>query len=376
MFKITISPQWHVEVPSGLKAELPKLFSLLSALHTRGNLRAACRDAGVSYRHAWGLVRDYGQTFGTPLVRMTRGQGAQLTALGERLLWADKRIAARLSPVLDSLASEIQMEIDRVMSDAKPTARIHASHGFAVEALHDALVQKGVPLELKYCGSTEALASLCRSGCDLAGFHVPLGDLETAALRQYDHYLKPRAHMLVNIATRRQGIAVAKGNPKGILALADLGRPNIRFVNRQPGSGTRILLDLLLAREGIDSNRIRGYENGEHTHAAVAAFIASGMADAGFGVETAARRFDLDFVPIATERYLFACHRDALAAPQVRVVLDILASREFRAVVNNLPGYDATQCGLVQEITEAFPVLQVKRAAEKPIRKKAAARAR
>jgi molybdate-binding protein len=114
-------------------------------------------------------------------------------------------------------------------------------------------------------------------------------------------------------------------------------------------------LDLLLAGDGIDSNTIAGYENGEHTHAAVGAFVASGMADVGFGVETAARRFDLDFVPIATERYFFACYTDALASPQVKGILDLLASGEFKAIVNNLPGYDASLCGTVQKISEAFP---------------------
>jgi molybdate transport repressor ModE-like protein len=357
MFKITIIPHWRIEIPDGLSAELPRLFQLLAAIHARGNLKQACRDVGVSYRYAWGLVKDYGQTFGTPLVAMTRGQGAQLTALGDRLLWADKRIAARLGPVLDSLASELQIEIDRALSDAQPVVRIHASHGFAVEALNEFLLSRQVPLELKYCGSTEALASLCRFGCELAGFHVPMGELELEALGQYEKYLKPRTQRLIHVATRRQGIMVTRTNPRHLVALGDLMQPGIRFVNRQRGSGTRILLDLLLRQERIDSNRIVGYETGEHTHAAVAAFIASGKADAGFGVETAARRFDLDFVPLATERYFFACYADALASPLVKTVVDILASKEFRAIVNNLPGYDATHCSEIQTIPEAFPNL-------------------
>ncbi len=157
------------------------------------------------------------------------------------------------------------------------------------------------------------------------------------------------------LATRRQGLIVSPGNPKGIQTLADLSRADIRFVNRQPGSGTRMLLDLMLDKAGIDGARITGYESGEFTHAAVAAYVASGMADAGVGVEAAAKRFDLGFVPLAGERYFFLCAKTALKTPALQSVIDTLCNPDFRNLVNALPGYDALRCGEVMAIEEAFP---------------------
>jgi molybdate-binding protein len=151
---------------------------------------------------------------------------------------------------------------------------------------------------------------------------------------------------------------VARRNPKKIRLVTDLARRDVRFVNRQADSATRCLLDLLLAREGIDGRAIDGYDNGEFTHAAVAAYVASGMADAGFGVETPARRFGLDFIPVLTERYFFLCSKAVYATPTLERVLAILRSHAFRKVVDALPGYDATHCGRVLDIGDAFTALR------------------
>ncbi|MFY7948376.1 MAG: substrate-binding domain-containing protein, partial [Gemmatimonas sp.] len=157
--------------------------------------------------------------------------------------------------------------------------RIHASHGFAVQALHEALqrdAREGFSHELKYCGGAEALAALAGGQCDIAGFHVPIGRFEPAVLAHYRPWLASRSLRLVALATRRQGLMVAPGNPRRIYGVADLARPGVRFINRQPGSGTRVLLDLLLAEAGIAPSQLRGHEQCEFTHAAVAAFVASG----------------------------------------------------------------------------------------------------
>jgi molybdate-binding protein len=271
------------------------------------------------------------------------------------LVWANKRIAARLTPILDSFASELGSEIGRALSAPGARTRIHASYGYAVAALHDLLLGKGMQVDLRYVASADALASLFRESCDLAGFHVPLGDLEPVALRAYAPWLRPRQHRLINLITRRQGLIVARRNPHGITSLADLTRPGIRFVNRQPGSGTRLLLDMLLEREGLSGSRIAGFNTAEYTHAAVAAYIASGMADAGLGVEPAARQFGLGFVPLLSERYFLACRQDAIDRPEIRAVLETARSREFRSMIAELPGLDGIQCGTVVSIAEAFP---------------------
>ncbi len=286
---------------------------------------------------------------------MQRGRGAVLTPLGEKLVWADRRISARIAPLLDSLASELEVEVERALSREQSILRLHASHGFAVQALRQWLLAEQVPIDLKYRNVQEALGSLNSGSCDLAGFHVPQGELEQAALEHYLPALRPGKQRLVHLATRRQGLMVAPRNPKNITGVADLARPGVSYVNRHEGSGTRLLLDLLLHKAHLGGSAIQGYDNCEFTHAAVAAYVASGMADAGLGVEPAARRFELDFLPLASERYFFVCNAQLLATPMMRSILDTLRSREFQRTVNALPGYDAAECGTVLDITEAFP---------------------
>ena len=355
MFKIVVNPQWQIQgEQSEMRQALPRLLELLSLLHEDGNLAHACRVLDMSYRYAWGMIRDGGELFGAPLVETAKGQGTKLTLLGQRLLWADKRITARLAPVLDSLATELEVEIQQALSKNETALRIHASHGFAVQSLREFLSHRRIPVELKYRGSGEALASLGRGTCDIAAFHVPIGDLQEKALGQFMPWLKPNSQRLIHLATRRQGIMVQHGNPLDLISVPDLFKPGVRFVNRQPGSGTRVLLDLLLEREKLEGGNIEGYDTSEYTHAAVAAFIASGMANAGFGVETAARKFNLGFVPIVNERYFLICSTDSLELPAVKELLGILRSPEFRAHVNQIPGYDATDCGHLMLLEEAF----------------------
>jgi len=355
MHKLQIKPVWFPrDDPEGERL-MPPLIALLAAIHQTGSLAAACGETGLSYRHGWGILRRGRQVFGAPLAIGSRGRGAKLSALGERLLWADKRIAARLLPLLESVASELEAELERASSDSRGTLRVHASHAFALTALRDFLARRHIPMEVVYEGSTEALASLHHAACDAAGFHVPRGDLEQEVLARYSKWLRPELHVLVNLVERRQGIIVAAQNPKGIASLADLMRPSVRFVNRQPGSGTRILLEALLAREAVDPERIQGYDRAEYTHAAVAAYIASGMADAGIGVETAARHFHLGFVPLMSERYFVAVRREALESPLIQRMLGAMRSRDFRGQLVRLQGLDATRCGRIEEIAEAFP---------------------
>ena len=320
-----------------------------------GSLAAACAACALSYRHAWQLLREGEALFGQPLLVMARGKGSELTPLGDRLVWAQRRIQARLSPVLDTLASEVSAELHKALSVAPARLRIHASHGFAVQALHDRLERAGLAHELKYCGSAEALASLGNGTCDVAGLHVPLGAFEAEAVAHYRPWIDAAQHRVIRLATRRQGLMVARGNPKKIYDVADLVRDDVRFINRQPGAGTRYLLDLMLRQRGIDPARIRGYEQCEFTHAAVAAFVASGMADAGLGVEVPAREFKLEFIPCHQERYFLLCKAAALDAADVQRMLEALRSASFRAAVDALPGYAADESGTVQAPGDLMP---------------------
>jgi molybdate-binding protein len=147
---------------------------------------------------------------------------------------------------------------------------------------------------------------------------------------------------------------VNPGNPLNIRGLHDLIRSEVRFVNRQAGSGTRLLLELMLPSLDIAPAQVNGYENTEFTHSAVAAFIASGMADVGFGVQTAAERFKLDFIPLAKERYFFAVSNEALEHPQMQKVIDVVNTANFQEMVQQLAGYDASNTGEILTLQQAF----------------------
>src|SRR5690606_10744910 len=189
---------------------------------------------------------------------------------------------------------------------------------------------------------------------DLAGFHVPLGEFENQAFKRYAQWLNADQHVLIHLAVRTQGFFLAPGNPKNIRTLADLQRPDVHFGNRQAGSGARLLLELRREKEGSPTASIRGYESAEFTHAAVAAYIASGMADVGVGVETAAKRFGLDFVSLIRERYFFAADKQAIQQNPLKEIVAILQGEEFRRLLSELSGYDGSKTGHILEVREAF----------------------
>lgn len=347
MKRVVIKPAWVLSSEEGDHFE-PQLFRLLAAIHAAGKLTHAAQAVGLSYRHAWDLLRQWAEIFGSPLVTMQRGRGAALTVLGEKLLWAEQRTEAGLFPQLENIASEVNVAIRRAREQSATVIRIHASHGYAVEKLPPLMRAHGhAEVDLKYVASAEALASLQQGTCDLAGFHVPLGDQGPRLWSLYAQWLKPRQQRIVRMVIRTQGLIVARGNPLGLAGLADLARPDVTFVNRQPGSGTRALLEGLLAAEGVAPARIRGYDSGEFTHAAVAAFVASGMADAAVGIEPAARQFKLDFIPLVRERYMLLVNLQALAQPAIAELVALLRGPEFTQMLQPVAGYELDDPGAI-----------------------------
>jgi molybdate-binding protein len=244
----------------------------------------------------------------------------------------------------------VASDLNRWLAPLADDVRIHASHGYAVATLVTALVASELPVDIKYRDGADAVSALARGECDLAGFHLPLGEFRAACADTYRRWLDPQRHVLVHLTRRKQGLFIGKGNPKRIDGLRDLARDDIRFVNRQPGSGTRILLDLALRQLGIDPDRVNGYASTELTHSAIAAFVASGMADVGFGVEPAAHHFGLDFIPIVDEDYYFACDRASLERTPLATVIGLLRGSAFRHNVEHLDGYDPRGCGKLVDL--------------------------
>jgi molybdate transport repressor ModE-like protein len=334
----------------------PRILPLLRAVARTGSLNQAVSSLKLSYRLAWGLLGKTERLLDQPLVVLERGRGARLSPLGERLVAADdaatRVLSSKLAPALRSLNRDVT-ELRR-QSPARPLV-IHASHDLALADLRDTLPRsKGVILELLFRGSLECLADLARRQCDIAGFHMPVPTTEEDPYAPYRPWLRTRSLKLVRFATRRQGLIVARGNPKRIRALGDLASGRLRFVNRQPGSGTRLMLDHLLAAARIASSRINGYQSEEFTHAAVAATIASGMADAGFGIEAAARQQGLDFVPLAMERYYLAARAATFARPAAQALLAALRAPAYQKRVRALPGYGTDGMGEAVSVREVL----------------------
>ncbi len=354
MFRIEIELLWRFTNVRDSRSMLVML-DFLNVIRATGKITQAAEHAQVSYRHAWNLIEKWSEFFETPLVESRQGRGTTLTSFGERLVWAGQRLQARLGPQLQNLAQELQSEINALLQEGGAVVRIHASHGFAVSALQELLAQEpGLRVDFRYVGNPTSLASMAQSGCDLAGMHLPQGDLRARSIAAWRGVLSSEQHRAIGFVTREMGLIVAKGNPLGITGLEQLLAPGVRFVNRDPESGTRMLFDELLAQQGLDGSRIQGYEQVEYTHAAVAAYVASGMADASFGVEAAARQFDMDFVRLVTEDYTFVCDRRSLESDAMQRILQVMRGEAFRQAIAALPGYSATDPGVVRSIDEVF----------------------
>src|SRR6202167_1573867 len=312
MIRIEIEPVWRFkrdEQPEPVRV----MLDLLNEIRVTGKITHAATRAGVSYRHAWNLIEKWSAFFGAPLVERKQGRGTSLTAFGGKLVWAGQRLQARLGPQLQNLAQELETEIKPFLPHAPSILRVHASHGFAVSKLRELLSREAdLGVDLRYVTNQNSLVSLAHDQCDLAGMHLPQGELRKRSIAASEGLLIPSVHRVIGLVTREMGLMVKRGNPLRIVSIEQLLDPAVRFVNRDPDSGTRLLFDQLLTQHGLDGSRVNGYEQVEFTHAAVAAYVASVMADVSFGVEAAARQFDLDFVRLVTEDYFFVCRKQLL----------------------------------------------------------------
>jgi putative molybdopterin biosynthesis protein len=245
--------------------------------------------------------------------------------------------------------SDVDVELLRGMDDIRRTIVAIGSHDLALDLLSNALARRtpGASLASANVGSLGGLLALARGEAHVAGSHLLDEQTGEYNVSYIQRHLNGRRVVLLHLAGRVQGLIVARGNPRGINSLSDLARPNVQFVNRQRGSGTRVLLDYELRKMGIDPGRVVGYEREHYTHLAVAADVASGAADVGLGILAAARALELDFVPLFNEQYQLVIPREHYESPALELLLQIVRDRAFGAEVAALGGYDVTDMGRV-----------------------------
>ncbi len=243
--------------------------------------------------------------------------------------------------------ARISIRLLRPGEDIRRTLLCVGSHDLALDILKD-LLQRSSPafyLYSTHVGSLGGLMAIRKGLAHFGGTHLldpETGEYNISYIRKY---LPDTRVELITLVHREQGFMVPRGNPKNIRGVADLAREDIVFVNRQKGAGTRVLLDYHLEHEGITPDRVQGYRHEEYTHMAVAVDVLSGKADTGLGILAAARALDLDFVPLAEERYDLLVNRDAMDHPGVERLLAIMETEAFRKRVEGMGGYSTRETG-------------------------------
>ncbi len=338
------------------------LIDLLQAVSTQGSISAGARLLGLSYRHVWGQLKRWETELGGELLIWEKGQSARLSEFGSKLMWAERQAQARLAPQIEALRAELERSFAVAFDDASHVVTLYASHDDALSQLREAAITQSsdLHLDIRFTGSVDAIRALNEGRCVMAGFHTleNIGK-NTLTERIYKPLLKPGLHKIIGFASRTQGLMVAPDNPLKVNGLADLTQPRagkpIRFTNRALGTGTRVVLDELLAAAELNASDITGYDHTEPSHAAVAHAVLSGQADAGLGIEAAAVQAGLGFVPLVKENYHLVCLKSALEQPGIVALQALLQTPQWQTQMTAIPGYATSQSGEVLSMRRVLP---------------------
>jgi putative molybdopterin biosynthesis protein len=332
------------------------LFELIAALVEGGSIRHAAELLGASYRHVWDNVRKWERLLGEPLVTWSQGKRARPTQFAHRLLWAERRARTRMQPHIEALRSDLEHVIADARDERQLLLTMSASHDLALSLLQRHMAEHAdLHLAVTFSGSVDSLRSLNERQCLVAGFHVPvMTHRRSVFARALKPLLAPSDHALIACSRRTQGLMVRKEDAHRLRTFADVAAFRRRFVNRQAGSGTRMLVDHLCNEHAVEPQGFRNHV--EQTHVAVGLCVASGVADAGVGIEAAALQFGLHFVPLIEERYFLACLTENLQHAAVGRMRQILAGPKWTQILARLAGYHAeSAAGEVLGVEETLP---------------------
>ena len=246
--------------------------------------------------------------------------------------------------------TEAELLVD--LEDIANTIVIIGSHDITVDILSDEIREKDSAIRIASgnVGSLGGLLALKKGTAHVAGAHL----LDTATgeynISYIQKYLKRVPVHVFNLVVRDQGLIIQRGNPRQVRGIGDLTRDDLSFVNRQPGSGTRILFDYKLQEMGIDPSQIRGYDNEEYTHMNVAVAVLNGMADVGLGIMAAAKALDLDFIPVLSEQYDLVVPSPFVNDHKIQLLISVARSKEFRNRVEALGGYNPEKSGALWKV--------------------------
>lgn len=331
--------RWTWDFGIGLsEAESARLLALLKALQDKGTLGRAAAEVGISYRVAWGLIRRCEDEFRRLLVVKLRGRGTRLSEFAEQLLQLDGVARETLQDFHAPWSLRLQELLSPAEAAGPERLRIAASHDIALADW----IENGrhVLVDIHWRGSEEALLALARGEFDAAGFHLSSYWSGGQAAAWLSRWLKLRQFLFLPVMRRQHGLLTATGNPFRIKSVADIARLGLRMINRQRGSGTRGMIEELMAANGLRAGDIPGYAHEEFTHDAVAAAIASGQADVGFGIQAAAARYDLGFVPLGRDLYCLAVRSSIAGSPAVSHLIQRFRGNTFDQRLRALPGYE------------------------------------
>jgi molybdate-binding protein/DNA-binding transcriptional regulator YhcF (GntR family) len=316
------------------------------------------------------VLRAYQELARQGLVVSRVGQGTKVTEkppaqdrLPLRRAMLLNRIEANLLEIMtagyapDEVEQAMRIALDRwrsfsaAVADAPTdTLRFVGSHDPAVTliAAHAHEIQPGLVIQLSFTGSLGGLIALAEKEADIAGCHLWDQESDTYNVPFIRRLFPGQKIALLTLSLRRVGLLVPSGNPGGVSGLEDLALPGVRFVNRQPGSGTRVWLDAQLKQVGIDAGRIAGYADERKTHSDVASAIARGEGNAGLGVQTAALAYGLDFILLNTERYELAVPAEVWGRQTLQSLYQWVNSSEAKEAIDGLGGYDTSETGNVR----------------------------